>query len=256
MKMIGISVRSTTRFWTSSPLRSGRATSNTKQFGTQTRGRARNAAADAKVSGCQPAQRISNSSDSRTETSSSTTNTMGVSCDIADALLQCMALPQGARAWRIAQRTRRAAWSASSSAVSLEGLAQARHGTLCEHAGTDGLVGVCGDEDDRHRVPATRQFPLELGAGHARQPLSDAFSLHHPSRQDRRIAESSMRDIGRHRCPWAEAPHTSRPGRTGIEALTIASSLWKAVQGSHCAAWQGAAMAVRGGLAERLWLAR
>jgi hypothetical protein len=136
------------------------------------------------------------------------------------------------------------------------GLAQARHGTRCEHAGTDGLVGVCGDEDDRHRVPATRQFPLELGAGQARQSMSDACSLHHPWRQDRRIAESSLRDIGRPRCPWAEAPHTLRPGRTGIEALTIASSLWKAVQGSHGAAWQGAALAVRGGLAERLWLAR
>src|SRR6266550_631515 len=79
MKMIGMSVRSAaTRFCKSRPFRPGSDTSSTRQLGARTRGRARNSCADANVSGCQPAQRISNSSDSRTETSSSTTNTMDV----------------------------------------------------------------------------------------------------------------------------------------------------------------------------------
>src|SRR5580692_10115045 len=85
MKMMGMSIRSTaTRFCRSRPLRSGRVTSSTRQLGARTRGRDRNSCADANVSGCQPAERISNSSDSRTETSSSTTNTIGVACDIGD----------------------------------------------------------------------------------------------------------------------------------------------------------------------------
>ena len=43
--------------------------------------------ADSNVSGCQPAKRISNSSASRTEISSSTTNTTGVASDVADAFV-------------------------------------------------------------------------------------------------------------------------------------------------------------------------
>src|SRR6266850_6971936 len=49
-----------------------------------------------------------------------------------------------------------------------EGLEQACHGTLCEHVWTDSLLSESGDEDDRHLVPATRQFPLEIGSRHAR----------------------------------------------------------------------------------------
>src|SRR5258706_13750193 len=87
MKMIGMSVRSAAiRFCKSKPLRSGRLTSSTRQLGTPTRGRARNSCADANVSGSQPSQRISASNDSRTETSSSTTKTIGVSRDISDDL--------------------------------------------------------------------------------------------------------------------------------------------------------------------------
>src|SRR5258707_13718787 len=87
MKMIGMSVRSTaTRFWRSRPLRSGSVTSSTRQLGALTRGRARNSCADANVSACQPAHRISNSSDSRTETSSSTTKTIGVAPENGDGL--------------------------------------------------------------------------------------------------------------------------------------------------------------------------
>src|SRR5580658_5756606 len=83
--MIGMSARSTaTRFCRSRPLRPGRDTSRTRQLGTEGRGRVRNSWADSNVSGCQPSKRINNSSDSRTETSSSTTNTIGVACDIGD----------------------------------------------------------------------------------------------------------------------------------------------------------------------------
>src|SRR6266404_1254988 len=83
MKMIGMSLRSAaTRFCRSRPLRSGSETSSTRQLGTNGRGRAMNSSADANVSTCQPTQRISDSSDSRTEMSSSTTNTIGAPWDI------------------------------------------------------------------------------------------------------------------------------------------------------------------------------
>src|SRR6476620_4930640 len=86
MKMIGNSIRSTaTRFCKSRPLRSGRATSSTRQLGASTGGR-RNSCAVANVSGCQPALEINNSSDSRTETSSSTMNTIGMVCEVSDDL--------------------------------------------------------------------------------------------------------------------------------------------------------------------------
>jgi hypothetical protein len=49
-----------------------------------------------------------------------------------------------------------------------EWLEQTRHGTLFEHARTGGLIPVSGDEDDRNLLPATHQFPLEIGSGHAR----------------------------------------------------------------------------------------
>src|SRR5574341_1384392 len=85
MKIIGISGRSTaTRFWSSSPLRPGRETSNTRQLGTRAGVRVRNSRADTNVSGCQPAVRISNSRDSRTEMSSSTTKTIASGCPERD----------------------------------------------------------------------------------------------------------------------------------------------------------------------------
>src|SRR6266481_3086897 len=80
-----VSIRSLAmRFCRSRPLRPGRETSSMRQLGTRTRGRLRNSCADANISGCQPSQRINNSSDSRTETSSSTTNTIGVPSDMGD----------------------------------------------------------------------------------------------------------------------------------------------------------------------------
>ncbi len=53
-----------------------------RQLGTGARGWSRNSCAEAKVSGCQPSQRISNSGDSRTHTSSSATKTIGVTCNM------------------------------------------------------------------------------------------------------------------------------------------------------------------------------
>src|SRR5205814_1617261 len=82
MKMIGMSVRSTSRCCSSSPLSPGSVTSSTRQHGTVGRGRDWNSRADANVSGCQPAALIKSSSESRTETSSSTTKTMDVTSDI------------------------------------------------------------------------------------------------------------------------------------------------------------------------------
>src|SRR5215475_1452769 len=83
MKMIGRSTRSMMRFWRSSPLRLGSFTSRTRQPGPSMFERSRNSSADANVSGRHPAERINNSSDSRTDTSSSTTKTTGASHAIA-----------------------------------------------------------------------------------------------------------------------------------------------------------------------------
>src|SRR5712692_4580154 len=171
MKMIGMSVRSTaTRFCSSRPLRPGRETSNTRQLGTSTRARARNSCADAKVYACQPAQRISNSSDSRTEMSSSTTNTMGVACDLGDAfdwlgaLAELMLISQLAR---ISAHPKRGVERLNQGPLA-ERFEQALHGALFEHSRADGLISVSRDEDDRNILPAKLQFPLEIVSLHAR----------------------------------------------------------------------------------------
>jgi hypothetical protein len=44
----------------------------------------------------------------------------------------------------------------------VEWLEQAFHGTLFKQARTDAVVSVGGDEDDRNRLPATRQFPFAI----------------------------------------------------------------------------------------------
>src|ERR1044071_6547776 len=91
MKMMGMSLRSDAiSFCNSRPLRSGRETSSTKQHGVDMRGRARKSFADANVSGCQPANLISSSTDSRTETSSSTTKTIASGCDLEAAIVISM----------------------------------------------------------------------------------------------------------------------------------------------------------------------
>src|SRR4051812_15100199 len=83
MKMIGMSGRSLAmRFCSSRPVTPGRDTSSTRQLGATLRGRARKSWAHAKVSTSQPSVSINRSRDSRTETSSSTTNTIGLTFDI------------------------------------------------------------------------------------------------------------------------------------------------------------------------------
>src|SRR6266478_276848 len=152
MNMIGMSVRSTaTRFCSSRPLRPGRETSSTRQLGTSTRGWARNSCADSNVSGCQPSEQINNSSDSRTDMSSSTTKTIGVACDLGDAFDWLGALAELMMISQLAER-----------------FEQALHGALFEHSRADSLISVSGDEDDRNLLPAKLQFPLEIVSRHAR----------------------------------------------------------------------------------------
>ena len=127
--MIGRSVRSAaTRFCSSRPLRPGREMSSTRQLGVNTRGRSRNSCAEAKVSGCQPSSCIKVSSDSRTHTSSSTTNTMGLAVATSDdptslpsVLAKLIVLPHNLHRWALHSPSR-AALTASSKASSLNGL--------------------------------------------------------------------------------------------------------------------------------------
>src|SRR6266481_4419966 len=96
MKMIGMSGRSAaTCFCRSRPLRPGREMSSTRQLGTRARGRARNSSADANVCGSQPSQRINNSSDSRTDSSSSTTDTNELGIILgSSSRIRCASLPR------------------------------------------------------------------------------------------------------------------------------------------------------------------
>src|SRR5436309_4631720 len=154
MKMMGMSVRSAAmRRCSSSPLRPGSETSSTRQLGASTRGRARNSCAVASSSGCQPALRISNSSDSRTEMSSSTTNTMGVVCDMGDSLdsgyAECGV--EGP------QQSFLAEW-----------LEQALDRAPFEHEGADRLIPGRGNEHDRNLLATARQLLVQILSGHAR----------------------------------------------------------------------------------------
>src|SRR5512134_2805718 len=176
MKMIGISVLSASCCCNSRPVSPGSVTSSTKQHGTIARGRERNSFADANVSGCQPAVLINNSSDSRTETSSSTTKTMDVTSGIFTSIdrwrspdSQYMARDRSCRcSWssclphpkrgveRVVQRRL------------AERLEQALHCALREQTRTDRLVSVGGDEHNRDVPLAADQFLLQFGARHAR----------------------------------------------------------------------------------------
>src|SRR2546423_2478670 len=174
MKMIGISIRSATSFWRSRPLRSGRETSSIRQFGVSARGRARNSCADAKTSGCQPAKRISNSSDSRTDMSSSTTNTIGVAGGMGD---DPNLLP-GARSEFIYHLVCKGVsdrsvhpecgiYRVKQSRIA-ERLEKALRRTLFEHSRADSLISLSGDEDDRNLLPANHQFLLKVRSTHPR----------------------------------------------------------------------------------------
>src|SRR6266852_1471548 len=149
MKMIGMSVRSDAiSFCNSSPLRSGREISSTKQLGMVVRGYSRNSPADANVSGCQPANLISNSSDSRTDTSSSTTKTIGCCCDFAAADIMFVQMLKSTRLQRSVKCLQEIR--------GLKRLEQAVHGALGDQTRANRCITVCRDEDDWDRLIATR----------------------------------------------------------------------------------------------------
>src|SRR5260221_6208942 len=171
MKMIGMSLRSpATRAWRPRPFRAGRLTSSTRQLGRDAGGQARKASADAKASPSQPAVRIRPSKASRTDTSSSTTNTVGFSSDMTDGPVDglsriprplvndCMSRVSSAK--RSVDRLQQGGLA--------EGLEEAGHCALPQHLGPYPLVGVGGDEDDRDLELAADQLFLELGAANAR----------------------------------------------------------------------------------------
>src|SRR5258708_13568446 len=159
MKMIGMSGRSTaTCFCRSRPLRPGREMSSTRQLGTRARGRARNSSADANVCGSQPSEWINNSSESRDDTSSSTTNTIGTACDIRDnpnlrpnACAPIILYLNQETARRIASvHPKRRVESLKQSGIA-EWLEQARHGALCQNSRADNfipqLIGIVSQAD-------------------------------------------------------------------------------------------------------------
>src|SRR5450432_2284702 len=180
MKMIGISGRSTaTCFCRSRPLRPGREISSTRQLGTKARGWARNSSADANITGSQPSQRINNSSDSRTDTSSSNTNTIGTACAIRDPYF---IPPAGSSRGKRSVCPKRPVECLQQSSIA-EWLEKARHCALCQNSRAESFIPVRSDEDDRNVLPTKLQFPLKFRSGHARHAdvedqtvgLTDAF---------------------------------------------------------------------------------
>src|SRR5215831_852552 len=183
-KMMGISLRSPAiRSCSSRPFSPGSSTSRIRQFGTSAVFRNRNACADAKVSGFQPSNRISDSSDSRTETSSSTMNTIGLVSDIGDD--PHLSPEAGARFTVYHRWTEKPSWACcrakgepllhSNGGIDrftqrrlAEWFEEAFHGALRKQARAEAVIPVGGDEDDRDFLPPSGQFSLELRTGHAR----------------------------------------------------------------------------------------
>src|SRR5579862_582396 len=169
MKMIGISGRSTAIcFCRSRPLSPGREMSRTRQLGTGDRGWARNSVADANVWGSQPSQRINNSSDSRTDTSSSTTNTIGTACDICDnpnllpnAWAPIIYTSSRKLCGKPSVHLKCRVESLKQSSIA-EWLEKARHGTACQNSRADSFIRIRSDEDDRNVLPTKLQFLLKL----------------------------------------------------------------------------------------------
>src|SRR5271168_3862697 len=147
MKIMGMSIRSPAiSDCNSRPLRPGNVTSNTRQLGANARGWARNSRADSNTSGRQPAWRISVSSASRTDISSSTTNTIGVVCDMGNDLIH----PK-----RGVNRLDKGLFT--------DRLEQAIHGALPEQARAQCLIPDCSNENDRNGLPPTHQFSMQIG---------------------------------------------------------------------------------------------
>src|SRR6185369_5041352 len=174
MKIMGMSLRSTaTRFCSSRPFRPGREISSSRQLGRRARGRSRNSCAQANVSGCQPSLSIRSSNDSRTETSSSTTNTMGLAVAIGDNPTPGESVPinaivlsrtnQGGPSFHVKCRID----GIKQSGVA-EWLEQTLHRTLFEHLWADGFIFLAGHEHDGDILLANLQFLLKVRAGHSR----------------------------------------------------------------------------------------
>ena len=84
MKMIGVRMSAFSSWpWKSRPLTPGNLMSSTRQLAPSGRLRCRNSAAEPKSSTCRPTERNRLLNASRTDGSSSTTNTMGVAFAVA-----------------------------------------------------------------------------------------------------------------------------------------------------------------------------
>src|SRR5579872_3822520 len=158
MKMIGMSTRSPA-IWLcrSRPLRSGRLTSRIRQLGVRTLGCARKSCAEGKDSACQPSVLISASSDSRTETSSSTTNTVGVWCDNVGSLTQefvALVHPQLCNVIAVFLRRLQGHAERVEQRRLAEGLEQASDGAPFQQPRSAAALGMGGDEYDGHAEPA------------------------------------------------------------------------------------------------------
>src|SRR5207302_6723116 len=135
--------------------------SSSRQLGVLSGRRERKSWAEANVSGCQPTQRISNSSDSRTEMSSSTTNTVGVARDMdtrdRGEVRSLKLMPILRCSTGMVDRSGRSKCDIERLTQSLLGerLEQALHSALCEHARTDDLIYISVDDDVRNVLPAT-----------------------------------------------------------------------------------------------------
>src|SRR5262249_23196492 len=157
----------------SRPSRPGRETSRTRQLGTTARGQSRNACADSKVFGCQPSVWISSSKDSRTETSSSTTNTMGGACGIRPAPWERLGSREGlilypniSASFINSFRLNRCVQRFKQRCVA-ERFVQKLNRSLLERPGAGSLIPFGGHEDGWDRLPAKFQFSLKVQAGFA-----------------------------------------------------------------------------------------
>src|SRR5258708_13159733 len=136
------------RSCTSSPLRSGRPTSSTRQLGVSSLGRSKNSRADAKVSTFQPAIRMRQSSASRTETSSSTTKTMPLVSGMLRSIAQRAQPPRDVLGWRPGGRL-------------LAGyLAGVREPAQGPQTGHEAVLTAPGDDEPRQtfKAPTNRSF--------------------------------------------------------------------------------------------------
>src|SRR6266852_2798868 len=216
MKMIGMPRRSAAmRFWSSRPLSPGSRISSTRQLGTRAGELPRKSCAEANVSGLHPALRINSSRDSRTEMSSSTTNTMG----------------WGSAMCGTSGRSKRGTERVEQSGLA-EWLEQPLHGAPLEQTGTNTRIRVRSDEDDGNRLPATGQFLLEIGSAHARHgDVEDKASslVETIGRQERfRRCKRARREAELHQQIRERLPdrlivvHDRNEGRAGCHVLATA----------------------------------